>query len=57
MFVMDRSGSMSGSKLADAKTAAQYFVDLMGLNDKAGLASYNHGATLDEGNHDHALPG
>ncbi len=49
MLVLDRSGSMSGQKIADAKTAAKSFVDkLNGTYDQAGLVSFSTTATLDQ---------
>jgi len=49
MLVLDRLGSMSGTKIADAKTAAKTFVDQLNpINDKSGLASFNSSATLDQ---------
>ena len=48
MLVMDRSGSMQGTKIQLAKTAAMTFVDQLNTTrDKAGLASFNEIATLD----------
>lgn len=49
MIVLDRSGSMWGQKIADAKSAAKSFVDkLNGTYDQAGLASFSTTATLDQ---------
>lgn len=48
MLVIDRSGSMRGQKLADAKAAAKVFVDKMDPSaDQVGLVSYSSSATLD----------
>jgi len=50
MPVIDRSGSMSGQPLADAKAAAKAFIDLLNLSpgaDQVGLVSYSDAATLD----------
>ncbi len=50
MMVIDRSGSMTGSPYADARTAATNFVRnlILGTNaDIVGLVSYNPTATLD----------
>lgn len=48
VLVIDRSGSISGGKIADAKSAAQQFVDLMDLSkDQVGLVSFSSSATLD----------
>ncbi len=47
MLIIDRSGSMSGQPLADAKTAGKGFVDRMNLSqDQVGLASFGSDATL-----------
>lgn len=37
---IDRSGSMCGQKLADAKTGAEVFVDQIGASDKAAVVSF-----------------
>jgi len=50
MLVIDRSGSMSGTPLQDAKNAAKAFVDRLDLSlggDQVGLVSYSSSATLD----------
>ncbi len=44
--VIDRSGSMYGSKLDAAKTAASLFVGLMGEGDKIGVVSYDSSADV-----------
>ena len=50
MQVMDRSGSMAGQKLADAKRAAKSLVDSVHLTiDQVGIASFSTTATLDHG--------
>jgi hypothetical protein len=42
MLTFDRSGSMAGTKIADAKTAAKSFVDQMNTTrDKVGLFAYS----------------
>ena len=42
MLVLDRSGSMSGTKIANAKIAASNFVARLGFDeDKAGVAAFN----------------
>ncbi len=41
ILTMDRSGSMAGDKIADAKIAAQKFLDFMDDSDRAGLVSYS----------------
>jgi uncharacterized protein YegL len=47
MLVIDRSGSMSGQKIADAKLAAITFVNRMDLTvDQVGVASFSSSATL-----------
>jgi RHS repeat-associated protein len=46
--VIDRSGSMAGQKLTDAKNAAKSFVDAVHLDiDQVGVASFSTSATLD----------
>ncbi len=40
VLLVDRSGSMKGQKLTDAKTAAKTFVDLQGSNNRAELISF-----------------
>jgi len=48
MLIIDRSGSMQGQKLADAKAAAKTFVDKMDLTrDQVGVASFGDDAKLD----------
>jgi Mg-chelatase subunit ChlD len=49
MLVLDRSGSMSGTKLANAKDGATTFVDQLTATDEAGLVSFSSGASLDQG--------
>ena len=41
VLLIDRSGSMSGQKITDAKNSAKLFVDLMQVNDMAGVVSYS----------------
>ncbi len=49
VLVMDRSGSMAGQQLADAKAAAKTFVDqLDSFNDRSGLVSFSTTATLNQ---------
>ncbi len=49
MLVIDRSGSMFGQKLTDAKAAAKTFLDHKGANaSQAGLVSFSDTATLDQ---------
>lgn len=49
MLVLDRSGSMSGQPIQDAKAAAKSFVDRMDLSmDQVGLVSFATSATLDQ---------
>jgi len=47
IVVLDRSGSMTGDKLLDAKAAAHQLVSLLGPEDRLGLISYAHGARVD----------
>lgn len=48
MLVIDRSGSMGGQPIIDARNAAKAFVDFLDLaNDRVGLASFSTSATLD----------
>ena len=47
VLLMDRSGSMKGQKLADAKTAAKTFVDLQGSNNRAELISFAGSAIIE----------
>ena len=52
MLIIDRSGTMIDppAKLADAKTAAKAFIDLLSdTSDKSGLASFGTLGTLDQG--------
>lgn len=49
MLIIDRSGSMEGQPLADAKTAAKLFLDRMDLSqDQAGLVSFSDTGILDQ---------
>jgi uncharacterized protein YegL len=49
LLVLDRSGSMNGQKIADAKAAAKGFVDRMDLStDQVGLVSFSDSATLNQ---------
>ncbi len=49
MLVIDRSGSMSGQKIADAKAAAKAFIDRMDLStSQVGLVSFSDTASLDQ---------
>src|SRR5204863_8223388 len=55
MQVLDRSGSMAGQKLTDAKSAAKGFVDAVRLSsDQIGVASFSDGASLAHGLSHHA---
>ncbi|MBS7645320.1 MAG: VWA domain-containing protein [Candidatus Bathyarchaeia archaeon] len=42
VLILDRSGSMLGSKIRDAKEAAKIFLDYMDEKDRAGLVYYNY---------------
>lgn len=49
VLAIDRSGSMKGQRIADAKSAAQIFVSMMDpARDRIGLVSYSNGATLNQ---------
>lgn len=41
-LVIDRSGSMGGQPITDAKNAASAFVDLMQSRDQAAIVSFSH---------------
>ncbi len=45
-LVIDRSGSMGGTKIADAKTAANTFVDVMQDGDKIAVTSFATSASV-----------
>jgi YVTN family beta-propeller protein len=47
MLVLDRSGSMEGSAISSAKKAADFFIDYMKNEDKAGVVSYSTDARYD----------
>jgi VWFA-related protein len=49
VLVMDRSGSMEGQPIADAKNAAITFVQLMSSEDQAALVSFSNRVTTDHG--------
>jgi len=49
VLVIDRSGSMTGQKITDAKDAAKLFVDLMTDGDKIGVVSFSSTATVNYG--------
>lgn len=46
---IDRSGSMRGQKMTDAKSAADRLVELLSSQDRVGLVSFASSATLDIG--------
>lgn len=48
VIVMDRSGSMAGSKLATAQAAAKDFVDMLTAGDQSGLVSFASSSSLDQ---------
>ncbi|MSP13596.1 MAG: VWA domain-containing protein [Chloroflexi bacterium] len=49
MLVLDRSGSMQGQPIIDAKTSAKGFVDRLDLStDQVGLVTFSDTATLDQ---------
>ncbi|GEM_PF-2264682 len=41
VLVVDRSGSMDGSRIADAKTAMKHFIDYMDNMDNIGVVSFS----------------
>lgn len=45
--VLDRSGSMTGDKIAYVKLAAQYLVRRLGSRDRFSLVSYNENVSID----------
>ncbi len=47
VIVLDRSGSMSGNKLLDAKSAARELVSLLGEEDRFSLVTYANGAGVE----------
>jgi len=47
-LVLDRSGSMQGQPLADAKAAANYFVDQMAANDKGAVISFESDVVVNQ---------
>jgi len=49
VVVLDRSGSMTGDKLLDAKTAARDLISLLGEEDRFSLITYSDIATVDIG--------
>lgn len=49
MLVFDRSGSMAGNALTQAKAAATQLVNALGSGAEIGLTSFANSATLDQG--------
>jgi predicted ribosomally synthesized peptide with SipW-like signal peptide len=47
-LVIDRSGSMSGTKLQEAKDGSKTLVDTIASSDQSALASFSSDATLDQ---------
>lgn len=47
--VIDRSGSMSGTYITNAKNAAKLFVDQMQTGDKVGIVSFSSSANVNYG--------
>ena len=45
-LVMDRSGSMAGESMAQAKKAAQEFIGNLGLGDRVALVTFNNSINL-----------
>lgn len=46
-LVIDRSGSMTGDKIVQAKSAAKHLVGLMGSDDRLSIISYASDVTVD----------
>jgi Mg-chelatase subunit ChlD len=54
MFIMDRSGSMGGSRIRNAKSAAKDFVGALISEDRAGLTGFTSYGRLEQPlTHDH----
>ena len=47
VVILDRSGSMTGEKLLDAKNAARELISLLGEEDRFSLITYADSATVD----------
>ncbi len=47
MLILDRSGSMTGDKILNAKEAAKAFLNFTDTKDKVGLITYSNKARLD----------
>ena len=47
VLVIDRSGSMWGSKIRSARVSASFFTDLMHVGDYLGVVSYSYGSRVD----------
>lgn len=47
VLTLDRSGSMSGSKITDAKNAAKTFLDYTDDNDRAGLITFSKNVKIE----------
>ena len=47
-IVIDRSGSMYGTDIENAKTAAKSYVGYMGTDDRAALISFSSSVTVDQ---------
>jgi len=47
MLVIDRSSSMAGSPLDNARNSTKLFVDMMSTNDMIGVASYSSSSRVD----------
>jgi M6 family metalloprotease-like protein len=46
ILVLDRSGSMTGDKIAKAKEASKLVIDIMKIGDSIGLVSFSHNIVL-----------
>jgi predicted ribosomally synthesized peptide with SipW-like signal peptide len=49
ILAVDRSTSMDGTRLANAKSGAKNLIDALGPNDQVGLVSFGADVSLDEG--------
>jgi len=47
VIVLDRSGSMTGQKIADARTAVRQLISQLGPGDRFSLVTFSSGSTLE----------